>query len=616
MHELALILFGRQRVSTLQDRVSNLGVHNLSAFPLSQVHRQVLGMGLIYILAPSPMSRERFQEDVSRWTRSIRIRYCFRLESRLVPRFRVPNPTWEPPLASPPLERYIDTASRVLMSSFDGSTRRKRRTLSRPLFLALKELRNEPSIVIKPADKNLGLTVMDRGFYIDMCLAHLNDVNTYSLIDGGIPFPEIEARLKDILAFYPQVKSLDSNSRKFILEVPTNGWRACLFYCLPKLHKTPVVGRPICSATGFITNHASRWLDAELQPVVCSHPIHLKDSQTLLRQLERTKFAQSILLFQFDVVSLYPSIHIEHAMEKIAPLIRAWPSFDERHANCILDLLTWVLRNNYCEFQERVYLQLKGVAMGTPMAVVFSCLYMMCLERELALTQPLHPMFLRRFIDDGFGIWFGPRAQLEAWLNAYNTIFPGIRITHTISDQSIEILDIVFSKGVRFRKSGILDTTTHQKALNRYLYLPWRSFHPRHAKVAFIYGELRRYCMRESSVSGFLTLRQKFFDRLRARGYPVAFLRATFTKVAYSMRPSLLHGASRRSSRAGAPQVFKTEFNPRIANLNLGVILKTLRNFDDPKSYELTRTIIAWQRGRNLRNLLVRARCAPHAPDI
>ena len=65
VHEHALTLFGRQRVSTVQDRVSNLGVHNLSAFPLSQVHRQVLGMGLNYILAPTPMSRERFQEDIS-----------------------------------------------------------------------------------------------------------------------------------------------------------------------------------------------------------------------------------------------------------------------------------------------------------------------------------------------------------------------------------------------------------------------------------------------------------------------------------------------------------------------------------------------------------------------
>ncbi len=46
----------------------------------------------------------------------------------------------------------------------------------------LKELKQNKDIVIKPADKNLGLTVMNTTDYIGMCEKHLNDTTTYKEI--------------------------------------------------------------------------------------------------------------------------------------------------------------------------------------------------------------------------------------------------------------------------------------------------------------------------------------------------------------------------------------------------------------------------------------------------
>jgi hypothetical protein len=256
--------------------------------------------------------------------------------------------------------------------------------------------------------------------------------------------------------------------------------------------------------------------------------------------------------------------------------------------------------------------------MGTPVAVVFSCLYMMALETQLDLDcrrlDVPQPDYLKRFIDDGFGVWSGSRNDLDAWLKRYGTFFPGIRITCEISDTSVEILDIVFSKDKRFRASGILDTSTHQKAPNRYLYLPWRSYHPRHAKIAFIYGELRRYGLRESSGMGFLKLRQKFYNRLRARGYPKAFLQSVFKKVSYFDRHDFLHAARTRSDtgvQKRAPLVFKTQYNPRVAKLNLGGALKPWNHLEDPRLRALSKSIVAWKRSSNLRNMLVRAKFEP-----
>lgn len=568
------------------------------------------------------MERAEFSQSVSDWSRSIRIWWLHRDSARAIPKFYAAKRDFVPPAASPELERYIRTTEEHLLKVFDGSSLSKQKTLPKPLYQALLELKREQSIVIKPADKNLGLTVFDRDHYISLRLQHLEDVSTYRSTES-VPFDQISDKLDRILLRYDVRNLFGSDLIRFFKQVPENGFRANLFYVLPKLHKTPLVGKPICSATGYVTNHASRWLDDRLQPLIRSHSAHLRDSQQLLCELDSKPFDPGILLFQFDVVSLYPSIDIKHALSQIYPLIATWPGFDckKQEAELIMDLLVWVLQNNYLEFNGRFYLQIKGVAMGTPVAVVFSCLYMMSLEMNLqkesdALNLPW-PIFLRRFIDDGMGVWQGSKSDLDAWLHRYDSFYPGIRITHSISTDSVEILDIVFSKRKRFSKTGLLDTATHQKALNRYLYLPWRSFHPRAAKIAFIYGELRRYCLRESSAAGFLRIRQLFFDRFRARGYPTAFLLAVFSKISYSDRARFLREARAQVSSTAkkqAPLVFKTQFNPRVANLNLGASLKPWNVFEDLRLYSLTKTILAWKRSLNLRNLLVRARLSPSDP--
>jgi hypothetical protein len=85
-----------------------------------------------------------------------------------------------------------------------------------------------------------------------------------------------------------------------------------------------------------------------------------------------------------------------------------------------------------------------------------------------------------------------------------------------------------------------LDVETYQKSLNKYLYLPFCSYHPVHCKKGFITSELKRYLIRSSDARSFASLRQSFFDRLRARGYPNRFLSPLFESVRFSERESLL----------------------------------------------------------------------------
>lgn len=60
--------------------------------------------------------------------------------------------------------------------------------LTRAQEKALKELAYEKSITIKPADKNLGIVILNTEDYTQQCMSHLSS-NTYTLVDS---FPTSE----------------------------------------------------------------------------------------------------------------------------------------------------------------------------------------------------------------------------------------------------------------------------------------------------------------------------------------------------------------------------------------------------------------------------------------
>ena len=57
------------------------------------------------------------------------------------------------------------------------------------------------SLIIKTADKNLGIVLMDTDEYIHECINHLSDKTTYSLV-ADYPASEIHNKLTSVLVFF------------------------------------------------------------------------------------------------------------------------------------------------------------------------------------------------------------------------------------------------------------------------------------------------------------------------------------------------------------------------------------------------------------------------------
>ena len=163
----------------------------------------------------------------------------------------------------------------------------------------------------------------------------------------------------------------------------------------------------------------------------------------------------------------------------------------------MIQLARLVLENNFLssEFSSDIFHQEYGIAMGTPFAVTVPNAFMCYQEKDIAEQYSSYLTLYRHFIDDIFAVWVGPKDTLLEFLDTLSSKTDRIKLTYCISDSSISFLDLFLYRDT----SNVLQFSTFQKPLNKYLYIPFESFHPSSNKKALIKGELTRYARNSSS---------------------------------------------------------------------------------------------------------------------
>lgn len=424
-----------------------------------------------------------------------------------------------------------------------------------------------PRLVIANADKNLGLTVMDYDWFHRECLRQLYNRDFYRELPERLARARIRAAFQhltrlvhagrlvhDLAQVVPAPRRLCRAQRFLLSRPPTHAeHRVPSFRIIPKVHKTPVAGRPITPAHRYLFSPANEFITQVLHPLVSLVPEILRDSNQLLFELEDAATldihpGDEIYLVTGDVESLYTNIPRTECLDLLRQL--PIPAF-------VLDLLWLVFNNCIVRFAELWFEQHDGFPMGIEPAPDVANLFMWLLVRRLGAPPPQLRLY-RRLIDDLFIVWVGSRASLEAHLVAINALHRRIRVTWTVSDRTADFLDLHLHLGERFYDGqGRLDVTMHQKRLNCYLYIPALSFHKRSQHRAWIKAELLRILRNSSSAVDYKRMRRVFFARLVQRGHSVSFLREVFSGAfyAHSNRDSLLSALQARQDRAYAKAV-------------------------------------------------------------
>ena len=382
----------------------------------------------------------------------------------------------------------------------------------------LIRLQREQVIIIKPADKGAGILVMNYLDYIQSCEQHL--MSTQPQPSSSLQTSPTSLRYYT----YSSEKELKETQSKILNTLQSgldNKWISKdeytamdpsdsgpgKFYQIFKVHKPhpPLSlspGRPIISGRGSITENISRFVDFHAKPMVDQLPSYIQDTPDFLRNLEKInnqgRLPDNSILVTIDVSALYTNIRKEDGLEALK---RALQLRDDKSVptQFLIDLMKIVLSSNIFEFNNNLYRQEIGTAMGTSSAPTYANILMGEIDeklKNLALSLSVsNPISLyNRFIDDIFTIWTGTVEMLELFLDKINNIHPTLKFTFSFScpypcDIPPTVLHDCFcysSRAIPFLdtlvsiQDGKLVTDLYRKPTDRCMYLLPSSCHPTH----------------------------------------------------------------------------------------------------------------------------------------
>uniref|UniRef100_A0A8C5PJT7 Reverse transcriptase domain-containing protein n=1 Tax=Leptobrachium leishanense TaxID=445787 RepID=A0A8C5PJT7_9ANUR len=375
-------------------------VYNLSKRSLTAPELSILSKGLSFVPS-APVDVFEWEVDQYKFGRSLRLAEFFGPS----PSLNVPGQTalglkscFDPISNNASIKTFLQTVNKETSTIL----RKKFKSVGNLTGLernAIKSLRSDHSITIRPADKGGGVVVLDYSYYREEILGQLTDTDTYELChaDPTVLFKKI---IFEVVANALDRKLIDAQMKEFlIVEYP----RVPILYTLPKVHKDGQrpPGRPIVSAVGGLLEPLGQLIDRALKVPVMQLPYCLRDSSDLIEKIESISLPEHTLFITIDVRSLYTIIPHDDGVEAARWVLENTTAVVEWDVEFVIELLRLSLRLNYFRFENKFYRQRRGMSMGAPMAPMYANAFMFLYE-----TKHIVPLFsdglkaYHRFIDD------------------------------------------------------------------------------------------------------------------------------------------------------------------------------------------------------------------------
>ncbi|CAH8587573.1 unnamed protein product [Schistosoma rodhaini] len=289
-------------------------------------------------------------------------------------------------------------------------------------------------------------------------------------------------------------------------------------YGLPKLHKPGTPMRPILSMINSPYHKLAKWLKGILDPVCEQLSTHtVIDSFGLLPTLEHLNISNSRMC-SFDVNSLFTNVPLEETVEFICDFITSHNIRISIPTTYLRDLILLCTKNIKFYFQGKAYMQIDGVAMGSPLGPVLANIFMGMIERQV--SQFIDGITLyKRYVDDILVI-LPQSTDINQVNDLFNAIHPNLKVTYEEENNNeLAFLDILLHR----RPDGSIRRRVHRKPTWSGQYLHFTSFCPIQYKrsiVKTLFARASRICTVDTLDDEF-----KFItETLKLNGYPETFI--------------------------------------------------------------------------------------------
>ena len=241
------------------------------------------------------------------------------------------------------------------------------------------------------------------------------------------------------------------------------------------------------SAIGTYNYRLATFLVPILQPLtVNQYTVH--SSFSFVKEITSCKSDNKTVMASFDVFSLFTNIPLDETITIITDTL-----FSEtdtlRYDDCSFTniqfkkLLELAVKENHFIFNDQLYDQIDGVAMGSPLGPTLANVFMCALEQNFLTNCPseFQPILYRRYVDDTYCI-FENINQDERFLEYLNSQHPNIKFTHEVEENnSLAFLDVL----VIHDRNGFA-TNLYRKKTFTGLYTNFESLSPSKYKVNLV----------------------------------------------------------------------------------------------------------------------------------
>ncbi len=144
------------------------------------------------------------------------------------------------------------------------------------------------------------------------------------------------------------------------------------------------------------------------------------------------------IFISHDVVSLFTDTPIEETLKIIEDRLKRDQTLKERtllEVSDLMELLRFILTTTYFQFQDQIYKQKFGVAMGSPVSPIAVNIFMEWLEEQAIHTAPTEckPRLWKRYVDDILEIV--KKGSTERLTDHLNQVDPTTSIKFTFEEE-------------------------------------------------------------------------------------------------------------------------------------------------------------------------------------
>ncbi|XP_067130363.1 uncharacterized protein [Centruroides vittatus] len=209
------------------------------------------------------------------------------------------------------------------------------------------------------------------------------------------------------------------------------------------------------------------------------HPFSISNSLQLVERLRDISFTDNEYMTVLDYKSLYPLIKLPSCFCALRDFLFTNTENAPRYHAHILELAHLICYTSFFEFEGNVFLQGRGVLMGSPTSAILCKLVLRQLENTVLCNIQQHIILYARYVEDIFILW-KREPNLQHFLDTINdNPYSLLLQVDQRSDTNVNFLDISIKC-----KQGEICTDIYRKPHFQPIVIPHQSINPRHIKLA------------------------------------------------------------------------------------------------------------------------------------